>query len=1044
MAKKATKANTGLIIGREVNKFTASWKIKTSNATSQSLRYRTHNGTTWGDWTTKTLNKGSNTYSFTLDASASIKQIQVQTKIRRTPTSEYKASDWASSSKIYQVEAPPAPVLSLSKDSANKSTFSWAITTDDKDHAWFYRCYYRTKCTTTPDSDSDWGAWTYASTSSYTYTDNTLGTTRIFQLKAVGPGGESEVQTLRHVITTAPVATWSSKDPVSYTTQSSYYNMTYSVNISGSTDTVDSIVPQYYIGTPTSSMACPNGVSFSDGTTYNYSDGKTDYTLAITTSALVDDDECLWAQVKTIHDSVESVSTAYRVITGKLTAPTATVSMGAISASGFSVTVNITNAGTDVPGAYAEVYLEKSSRSGQYVLIGTVPNGESSATISSSIDLTHETGYGIHVRNVTADGKSMTSPYYDYTSSIPQAPILNSVALTSTAGKVFLSWTNRWANATGAEIAWTDDQDNWMSNDAPETFEIEEVASGWYITGLETGKTWYFRVRSVLTDDDVVSYSAWSQDVPIDLSSAPATPVLYLSEEAITEDDMVTAYWSYVTTDGTPQLAADIVTVTLSNGSWVPGSPIGSTTAAQHIDIYAKKQGWTNGQTKYLALRTRSGSGGQSDYSTPVQLDIAAKPTVSITTTSLAASDTVTEYFEGDGSTNAFVCSYALSGSPTVKVNGTTKSASYSGDTVTVSSTPASGATVAITYSTASNKVLKVLPLTATVTTANAADLTLAIERASSYPMLRPDGTEPDGAEGETIYAQTISAGSSNSFSITAADLLEGGRLDDGASYNLVATVTDKYKQKAEARIEFKVHWTHQAWKPAATFETDTTNYSVKITPATATGYASGDTCDIYRLGIDKPELIYKGATFGTAYVDPYPAFGANSGYKVVTVTPNKDYITAENTFAEYDTTEDGGYTQLDPGLLVIDFDSNRVELPYNITLDNSWSKDFERTAYLGGHVAGDHNKAVTRDLTAGTVIARKLDTETAELMRRLARYTGICHVRTPEGSSFAADVQVSESRAFDSGVASYTLTIQKVDTVGFDAMTYEEWSESQ
>ena len=124
----------------------------------------------------------------------------------------------------------------------------------------------------------------------------------------------------------------------------------------------------------------------------------------------------------------------------------------------------------------------------------------------------------------------------------------------------------------------------------------------------------------------------------------------------------------------------------------------------------------------------------------------------------------------------------------------------------------------------------------------------------------------------------------------------------------------------------------------------------------------------------------------------------------------------------------------------MIDFGQNRVELPYNIRLQNSWEKDFKRTAYLGGHVAGDHNKAVLRNLNSDTVLVRGDDNDIAMQMRALARYAGLCHVRTPEGSSFTADVQVSETESYNTQKIDYSLTIQKVDTVGFDGMTFAEW----
>ena len=973
MATKVTAANTGLSIARNINTFTASWKIAAKSVKAQKLRYRTYDGTNWTDWTTPSISKTATSYAFTLSSSLTIEQIQVQTQIQ---AKSKKVSAWESSSAIYNVAVPPAPTLSVSNDSANRTTFSWSIETNDEDNAWYRGCYYRTKCTTTPEATGDWSAWTFYAGTSLTYTDSTAGTTRIFQLKAMGPGGESITRTERHYIGTAPVATWASSDPITITTKSSYYEMDCKVKLSGSTYTVDSIVPQYFIGEPAADMSCPNGANFTDGTSSNYSNGQTDYTLAITTNEVIDEDECLWVRIKTVHDSANSYSAPYRVLTGVLGAPTATITTSTPTASGFSVTVNLSDEGTSVPGAYTQVYLEKGSNPGQanYILLGTLPNGTTTKTISSSIDLTAETGYSILVRNVTADGHSMVSEYDSYSTSMPTAPALNSVSNTTVAGKVYLTWTNSWSSATGTDIAWTDDPDNWMSNEEPEIYSVSEQASGWYITGLETGKVWYFRVRSTLITDETETHTAWSNELKIDLSSAPAVPTLYLSEECITDDGMVTAYWSFVTTDGTPQSSGEIVTATYSNGSWTYGGNVAAVAEAQHMDIYAQKQGWTNGQTVYLALRTRAGSGGVSDYSTPVKLTIAAKPTVTITSTGLTSGE------------------------------------------------------------------LRTLPMSCTVTTTSAKTLSLAIERAASYPFRRPDGTETEGAIGETVYLSTIPAASSNSFSIALSDLM--GRLDDGAYYNLVATVHDEYGQTATATTRFKVAWTHQAWEPTATFVSDATDYFVSITPVSGSGYVSGDTCDIYRLSSDRPELIVQGATFGTAYVDPYPAFGVNSGYKLVTVTANGDYITSENVIADYDTTEDeeSAYIQLDPGLLVIDFGGDRVELPYNIMLGNSWAKDFKRTVYLGGHVAGDHNKGVTRDLSAGTVLVRNANEDIAKQMRDLADYPGICHVRTPEGSSFAADVQVSEDRSYDAASIDYSLTIQKIDPVGFDGMTKAEW----
>ena len=62
--------------------------------------------------------------------------------------------------------------------------------------------------------------------------------------------------------------------------------------------------------------------------------------------------------------------------------------------------------------------------------------------------------------------------------------------------------------------------------------------------------------------------------------------------------------------------------------------------------------------------------------------------------------------------------------------------------------------------------------------------------------------------------------------------------------------------------------------------------------------------------------------------------------------------------------------------------------------------------------------------------------------MRRLAIYAGVCHVRTPDGSSFSANINVTEDREEKkiNMIASFTLEITRIDSEGFDGMTYDEW----
>jgi hypothetical protein len=329
------------------------------------------------------------------------------------------------------------------------------------------------------------------------------------------------------------------------------------------------------------------------------------------------------------------------------------------------------------------------------------------------------------------------------------------------------------------------------------------------------------------------------------------------------------------------------------------------------------------------------------------------------------------------------------------------------------------------------------MPLSVTVTGAGEGGTTrVIIERAEDYHVDRPDESTFNGFEGETvaIFSQLGEA----LITIDNDDLV--GILDDGASYRLIATVQDGLGQSAEVEQLFEVHWTHQASAPDALVQVLDDDMVAVLTPIAPSGALTTDVCDIYRLSADKPTLIYPGATFGVQYVDPYPTLGEHGGHRFVTRTANGDYITPEDMLAWVDVTAYDGYF-IDSASSVIDFGTGRVALGLNIDLSSKWQKDFAQTKYLGGSVQGDWNPAVSRTGSMNTVVYAD-DQETIDTMRRLAEHAGICHVRTTDGSSYAADVQVSESWSQQNShrLVSFSLSITKVDPESYDGMTYAEW----
>ena len=86
------------------------------------------------------------------------------------------------------------------------------------------------------------------------------------------------------------------------------------------------------------------------------------------------------------------------------------------------------------------------------------------------------------------------------------------------------------------------------------------------------------------------------------------------------------------------------------------------------------------------------------------------------------------------------------------------------------------------------------------------------------------------------------------------------------------------------------------------------------------------------------------------------------------------------------------------------------------------------------------------RDTTINTRVVVIEDPDIIESMRRLADYTGVCNVRTPDGSSYHADVEVQEDREekWVSKLAKFTLSVKKVDRLELDALPYDQWITNQ
>lgn len=1053
MAKKSnvTKKPTKLSVVRANNKFKCEWtRADEDYANGQKFYYSVNGAKLSEDKTFDSTTKTKHNITLNFSEYYPVKKGKYLTSFKfgvKGNRKKYRKGgkvvdpDWSDMADYtFKIQKPNAPAkLSAKLDSEHPYTcsFSWECEDSSSDNRIFVDAIYQSillkdctyDVTKIPESlwkssTRGWKTGTSSTGTSITEPDGTIfvgdySYRRILRVMSRGVAGASDWKVLSHVYARPQKAT-----DVSATIKNAPNG--YIANISWratstKTHPIDETIVQYAKEVPISHITIPQEPTPEEGKKVkDFAKSKTSGALSAVgdvfkndgvsfeIDGLLEDEKCLWVRVNNKHDTETTNGDWVLAKYGTLATP-----------SNIAVTYDSTNHSAEVSADNESdvedsflVVRYRSTKTGKTADVGVIltAQGETSAIVTCppEEDLS-DIKFGVYaavgVAEDISDDYSLYSikPYSGrqlwtsdtewYGGTIPLTP--PNVSWTSSVndgkGKIAVGWEYNWSSATGAEVSWSDDIDAWESTEEPDTFNVSRIRTPrLVITNLDAGQTWYVRVRQYREIGDTFTYGAYSETQEIDLSAAPAKPNLQPSSNVIAEDGEVTFYWGYTSNDGTAQTYAEVVQIN-SQGEDV--QTLGYTDTAQHLSVKAEDAEWVAGEEYDVIVRLKSASDKLSE-SDPVRIAVVEKLVTAVTTQFVDESEVI------EGETHSY-------------------------------------------------KALKALPTTVNVTGAGSGGTTtVVIKRAEYCRVDRPDESVYDGYQDETIFISAMVG--EGDVQITRDDLI--GSLDDGEKYILVATSFDTNGQTDAVEVPFTVNWTHQPVTPIATAEMYKGITKITLAPSEdyefpeGDAFDAGDTCDIYRLSADKPVLIYKGAQMGETYADPFPAIGSQGGHRIVYVTKNGDYnITNDdggNEIAWLDLDEDDGDI-LDYDRAVINFGTDRVELYYNVDTSNTWEKDFTVTKYLGGSVEGDWNPAVVRTSNMNALTIPLTEQDVINAARRLADYAGLCHVRLLDGSSFSADVQVTENREHDNYgmLVGYELNITKVDAPTLDGMTFEEWS---
>ena len=1041
----ASKAPTGLSVTRSGNTFTMKWKIGDKDyGQGQQLQYQINDG----KWASPSIGKTATSYAIT---STVLKKLVFKVRGNRKKYSKKGKninpgwSAWAS--KTWAATVPGNPAVTYENEAVNSGTFKWSFSVDNSGTPIFTRVETQTcvvRKNAAPDA-KEWSAVTNRTNAgSVTYTEESESIAqgnivRWFRARTVGRAGAVKWENCSyyHHAYGAPNAATLLEASASSSGSSSRIRAAWN----GSYDRmhpIDLLTLQYAIATPADAAFTPPSSGWSDA--IEVAPNGANDTVVVNIADVIGPDEVMWVRVESDHDGNKAYSNEMVAQIGTLAAPGIDANPNTTTG---AVTITITE-NTDCDAACTAIFFRPENDPSNDRIVAILPRNTTTASLTVN-DIIGASGtcfgafafVGSYSGLVISEMKMQSAKVID--SDIASVAPANVVVSEGPAeGTVRIGWEWSWSEATKAELTWADNPFAWESTDEPKSYEVEDrFALSWVIAGLDIGQRWYFRVRLVdgSGDDDIAG--PWSDILSYDLSSVPDRPVLTLSKSVINEGENVTARWAYSSADDVEQGFAEICLVTFdAQNNPVYGDIIAHVDAGQSAEI---SRDWETGTAYYMAARTTTAAGTQSAWSDPVSLYVAEPVEIWVNsfmrTFDYALTAKGYQWVPDPGIWMPTGESSTANTAEYTQANKELYEKALQNTEEIVSQTETTKSTREYSLTSTWTEPLRTMPLTVTVTGAGVTGTTVvSIVRAEDYHLYRPDDTEYDGYEGETIA--TLSQTGEDPITITVDDLV--GRLDDGAKYKLIATVIDEYGQTASEEILFTVNWLHKAIVPSANVKMDKYLRAAEITPIAQEGAVETDTCDIYRITADQPELVYKGAAFGETYVDPYPAFGDFCGHRLVMVTANGDYATATG-LGWYDTDYNDGDI-LEDKKMVIDVNGDQIELPYNIELSNSWHKDFLRTEYLGGAVQGDWNPAVTRDLSAKTVLLRGRDLDKQLAMRDLAGYAGVAHIRTPDGSSFTCDIQVREQMDYKSKRVSYTLAVQAIDPEGTDGMTLTEW----
>lgn len=553
----------------------------------------------------------------------------------------------------------------------------------------------------------------------------------------------------------------------------------------------------------------------------------------------------------------------------------------------------------------------------------------------------------------------------------------------TTSTSVYIRWGGS-GLAGESEIEYTTDQRYFDTS--PNNVKSVTIKNEWEtanITGLESGREWFFRVR-VKEGDDV---SNWCPVKSIVLGKAPTAPTTWSSSTTVITGDDLTLYWVHNTQDGSKEtyamLELDIggtVTTKVLQNVLDDDAEEEDEGAVQTRSYKIDTSGYTEGTKIRWRVKTRGIVDTYSDWSIQREINIYAPPALSLSV---------------------------------VDVNGK--------DIDVLESFPF------------------YVSATAGPVTQTAIGYRLSIIANETYETTDNLGNEQIVKAGEEIYYKYFDTESLDAIAISASSV----NLDNNISYTISCIVSMDSGLNASNFRDFTVAWSDVVYSLDAEISYDPDTFTTYVRPYCLNiednSLIDGVELSVYRREFDGTftELATGIDNMSNTYVtDPHPSLDY-ARYRVVAIeseTGAVSYydvpgypIAEKSIIIQWDEKWSNFDSVVSESIVEPAWSGSLLKLPYNIGVSDKYSPDVSLIEYIGRKHPVSYYGTQIGESSTWTVSIDKSDVETLYALRRLAVWMGDVYVREPSGSGYWANIKVSFSQKYRDLTIPVTLTVTRV-----------------